>query len=222
MNSELIVEENPKSTVSEDFRTIRTNLEFSLVDKAKTIMITSSVPGEGKSFVSSNLATVLAQNNKKVLLLDCDMRLGRIHKIFNLSNKKGLSSLIVELKDDVAYEEFIQKTNIKNLFVLTRGVVPPNPSELLASPRFAKLINDLRGIFDHIILDSVPVNGLSDALIITRSADKVIVVSRYGKTDIEDLQITKKALENVNAKVAGVVFNGVPKSRSKYGNYYTQ
>lgn len=221
MKDELIVQKRPKSTISEDIRTIRTNLEFSLVDEdAKIIMVTSSVPGEGKSFISSNLATAFAQNNKKVLLIDCDMRLGRTHKIFEVSNKKGLSNLIIKLDDDTAYEEYIQKTDIKDLFVLPRGIVPPNPSELLSSSRFNKLISDLKEVFDCIILDSVPVNGLSDALVISKVADKVIIVSKHGSTDITDLENTKKSLENVGAKLAGVVINSVPKARSKYGNYY--
>lgn len=220
MKNELIVEKRPKSTISEDIRTIRTNLEFSLVDDAKTIMITSSVPGEGKSFISSNLATAFAQNNKKVLLIDCDLRLGRTHKIFEISNKKGLSNLILKLDDETAYEEYIQKTDVKNLFVIPRGMVPPNPSELLSSKRFVKIIKDLEKVFDQIILDSVPVNGLSDALVISKVADKVLIVSRYGKTDLSDLENTKRSLENVGAKLAGVVINSVPKARSKYGNYY--
>lgn len=220
MKNELIVEKRPKSTISEDIRTIRTNLEFSLVDDAKTIMITSSVPGEGKSFISSNLSAAFAQNNKKVLLIDCDLRLGRAHKIFEVSNKKGLSNLILKLDDDTAYEEYIQKTDVKNLFLIPRGMVPPNPSELLSSKRFVKIIKDLEKVFDQIVLDSVPVNGLSDALVISKVADKVLIVSRYGKTDIADLENTKRSLENVGAKLAGVVINSVPKARSKYGNYY--
>lgn len=221
MRDELIVFKRPKSTISEDIRTIRTNLEFSLVDDdAKIIMVTSSVPGEGKSFISSNLSIAFAQNNKKVLLIDCDLRLGRTHKIFEVSNKKGLSNLIVKLDEDVDYKDYIQKTEIKDLYVLPRGVVPPNPSELLSSERFSKLINDLRKVFDCIILDSVPVNGLSDALVISKNADKVIIVSKYGSTDVADLENTKKLLQNVGAKLAGVVINNVPKARSKYGNYY--
>ena len=183
-------------------------------------MVTSSVPGEGKSFISSNLGIAFAQNNKKVLLIDCDLRLGRTHKIFEVSNKKGLSNLIVKLDEDVDYKDYIQKTEIKDLYVLPRGVVPPNPSELLSSERFSKLINDLRKVFDCIILDSVPVNGLSDALVISKNADKVIIISKYGSTDVADLENTKKLLQNVGAKLAGVVINNVPKARSKYGNYY--
>lgn len=221
MKDELIVKNRPKSTISEDIRTIRTNLEFSSVDdNLKTVMITSSTPGEGKSFISSNLAVAFAQNDKKVLLIDCDMRLGRSHKIFEISNKRGLSNLIAKFNDDSGYEEYIQKTDIANLYVLPRGTVPPNPSELLASSKFEKILSDLKRVFEYIILDAVPVNGLSDSLILSKIVDKTLIVSSYGYTDINDLENTKKALENVGAKIAGVVINKTPKSRSKYGSYY--
>lgn len=221
MKDELIVKNRPKSTISEDIRTIRTNLEFSSVDdNLKTVMITSSTPGEGKSFISSNLAVAFAQNDKKVLLIDCDMRLGRAHKIFEISNKRGLSNLIAKFNDDSGYEEYIQKTDIANLYVLPRGTVPPNPSELLASSKFEKILSDLKRVFEYIILDAVPVNGLSDSLILSKIVDKTLIVSSYGYTDINDLENTKKALENVGAKIAGVVINKTPKSRSKYGSYY--
>ena len=222
MKNELIVKNKPKSIISEDIRTIRTNLEFLLTDnESKTFMITSSVPGEGKSFISSNLAVAFAQYDKKVLIIDCDMRLGRTHKIFELSNKNGLSNLIAKYdEDETALEEYIQKTEVKNLYVLPRGVVPPNPSELLSSKRFEVILKKLQKIFDYIILDSVPTNGLPDALVLSKLVDKTLIVSKYGYTDIADLEATKKALENVNANIAGVVINKVPKTRSKYGNYY--
>ena len=221
MKNELIVKNKPKSIISEDIRTIRTNLEFLLTDnESKTFMITSSVPGEGKSFISSNLAVAFAQYDKKVLIIDCDMRLGRTHKIFELSNKNGLSNLIAKYDEDTALEEYIQKTEVKNLYVLPRGVVPPNPSELLSSKRFEVILKKLQKIFDYIILDSVPTNGLPDALVLSKLVDKTLIVCKYGYTDIADLEATKKALENVNANIAGVVINKVPKTRSKYGNYY--
>lgn len=221
MKNELIVKLKPKSTISEDIRTIRTNLEFLLTDKeSKTFMFTSSTPGEGKSFISSNLSIAFAQNEKKVLLIDCDMRLGRTHKIFEVSNKQGLSNLIAQYSNTLNINNYIQKTNIKNLYVLPRGTVPPNPSELLSSKRFENLLEKLKIIFDYIILDSVPTNGLPDALVLSKLADKTIIVSKYGATEINDLEATKKALENVNANIAGVIVNKVPKTKSKYGNYY--
>lgn len=113
MKNELIVMSKPKATISEDIRTLRTNLEFSLTaNNEKVIMITSSNPSEGKSFISSNLSTCFAQNNKKVLLIDADLRLGRLHKIFNVSNKRGLSNLILNYDDEVEYENYIQKTDV--------------------------------------------------------------------------------------------------------------
>lgn len=220
--SELIVVNKPKSTISEDIRTLRTNLDFSLAaNDKKVIMITSSNPSEGKSFISSNLSVCFSQNDKKVLLIDADLRLGRLHKIFEISNKSGLSNLILNYNDDIHYESYIQKTNIKNLFVIPRGVVPPNPSELLSSNKFKTIVNDLKKIFDFIIIDATPINGLSDALVLTNISDLVVIVCKYGKTDLSDLEECKKLLLNADAKIAGVVINSMPKTKNKYG-YYTE
>lgn len=222
MKNELIVMSKPKATISEDIRTLRTNLEFSLTaNNEKVIMVTSSNPSEGKSFISSNLSTCFAQNNKKVLLIDADLRLGRIHKIFNISNKIGLSNLILNYNFEVKYENFIQKTNVNGLFVIPRGVVPPNPSELLGTEKFEDILHDLKKIFDYIIIDATPINGLSDALILTRNVDEVVIVCKYGKTDLSDIEECKKALLNADAKIAGVVINSMPKTKNKYG-YYTE
>lgn len=222
MKNELIVMSKPKATISEDIRTLRTNLEFSLAaNNEKVIMVTSSNPSEGKSFISSNLSTCFAQNNKKVLLIDADLRLGRIHKIFNISNKIGLSNLILNYNFEVKYENFIQKTNVNGLFVIPRGVVPPNPSELLGTEKFEDILHDLKKIFDYIIIDATPINGLSDALILTKNVDEVVIVCKYGKTDLSDIEECKKALLNADAKIAGVVINSMPKTKNKYG-YYTE
>lgn len=222
MKNELIVMSKPKATISEDIRTLRTNLDFSLTaNNEKVVMITSSNPSEGKSFISSNLGICFAQNNKKVLLIDADLRLGRLHKIFNVSNKMGLSNLILNYDDDIKYENYIQKTDVKGLFIIPRGIVPPNPSELLGTEKFEDIIHDLKKIFDCIIIDATPINGLSDALILTRNVDEVVIVCKYGKTDLGDLEECKKALLNADAKIAGVVINSMPKTKNKYG-YYTE
>lgn len=222
IKKELVVLNKPKSTISEDIRTLRTNLDFSLgTNDEKVIMVTSSNPSEGKSFISSNLATCFAQNDKKVLLLDADLRLGRLHKIFEISNKNGLSNLILNYDEDIRYESYIQKTDIKNLFVIPRGVVPPNPSELLSSKKFKTIIEDLKKIFDFIIIDATPINGLSDAIVVTSVSDEVVIVCKYGSTDISDLEECKKQLQNADAKIAGVVINSMPKTKNKYG-YYTE
>lgn len=221
MMKELIVKTRPKSVFSEDIRTIRTNLDFSLSEyEKKVIMITSSLPTEGKSFISSNLATAISQNGNKVLIIDCDLRRGRLHKIFEVSNTQGLSNLISQYNQEIDIKSFLKQTDINKLYVLPRGVVPPNPSELLSSSRFSSIIENLKQYFDYIILDSAPVNGLPDALILSNCADRVVIVTEYGKTSIDALADTKKALENVSANIAGVVINRIPKSKSKYGYYY--
>ena len=220
MTNELIVELDPKSNVAEALRIVRTNLQFSAVDeKLKTILVTSSVPGEGKSFISSNLAITFAQNNSKVLLIDCDMRKGRLHKIFNVNNDKGLSNLLIdEINTDL--KQYIQKTDIDNLSVITMGTVPPNPSELLASAKHKVVMEMLKNKFDYIIYDGTPVNPVTDSIIMASLVDKVVIVSAIGDTDVETLQNTKQSLENVNANIAGVVANKAPYTNGNYYGYY--
>lgn len=221
MKDELVVYNKPKSNISEDIRTIRTNLMFtSSQEDAKVLLVTSSVPGEGKSFISSNLAAAFAQTGKSTLLIDSDLRLGRIHKIFDISNSKGLSNLLIE-KNTIEFAEYIKKSSIDNLYVIPRGTVPPNPSELLNSNNTKRVIEFLRDKFDHIIFDGVPINGLPDSLIMASLVDRVIVVSSANYTKIDELNDTKKALEKIDAKIAGVVFNRANQTkRGKYSNYY--
>lgn len=221
MKDELVVYNKPKSNISEDIRTIRTNLMFtSSQEDAKVLLVTSSIPGEGKSFISSNLAAAFAQTGKSTLLIDSDLRLGRIHKIFDISNSKGLSNLLIE-KNTIEFAEYIKKSSIDNLYVIPRGTVPPNPSELLNSNNTKRVIEFLRDKFDHIIFDGVPINGLPDSLIMASLVDRVIVVSSANYTKIDELNDTKKALEKIDAKIAGVVFNRANQTkRGKYSNYY--
>lgn len=220
MKSELIVQNDPKSNVAEALRIVRTNLQFSSVDeKLKTILVTSSVPGEGKSFISSNLAITFAQNNSKVLLVDCDMRKGRLHKIFNLSNDKGLSNLLIDdINTDI--KKYIKKTDIENLSIITMGSMPPNPSELLASAKSKVVIQMLKNKFDYIIFDGTPVTGLTDSIIMASLVDKVVIVSSIGDINVEILENTKQALSNVNANIAGVIANKTPLVNSNYYGYY--
>ena len=216
---ELLVQKYPKSVVSESIKTLRTNLQFSSVDsELKTILVTSSIPGEGKSFISANLAISFTQTDKKVLIVDCDMRKGRQHRIFKLSNTKGLSNLLID--DMTNYKDYINKTSIKNLYVMTRGTVPPNPSELLNSNKNSELIKRLRSKFDIIIFDGVPCNGLPDSIIMSKLVDKVLIVSSESVTPRSVLESTKKQLKNVEAPVAGDVLNNVNRKNSKYGKYY--
>lgn len=212
----LLIDAMPKSNFAEDIKTIRTNLDFSGIDKkVKKVLITSSIPSEGKSFVSSNLAASFAQNNKKVLLIDCDLRKGLLHKRLNVKGK-GLSTLIA--KNDLAnLDEYITKTAIEGLDVIVRGVIPPNPSELLSSKAFKELLRILEGQYDYIILDCPPVTNLPDSLIISNLVDKALIVSSIGYTPIDLLHNTIKSLQNVKAPIAGIIINKVP---IKKGGYY--
>lgn len=220
MKDELIVFSKPKSNISEDIRTIRTNLKFTANDDAKVLLVTSSIPGEGKSFISANLAAAFAQTGEKVLLVDADLRLGRVHKIFNQSATKGFSNMLISgTSEDLP--EYIKKTTIPNLYIVSRGTVPPNPSELLNSSSCKKLINIFRENFDRVIFDGVPVNGLPDSLVLANLVDRVIIVTTIGYTSIDELNQTKKALEQIDANIAGVVVNKAPTTkRGKYSNYY--
>ncbi len=217
--TDLLVDKYPNDLTSEAIRTLRTNLRFSGVDrKVRTIAITSTRAGEGKSFISANLAQSFASTGKKVILIDCDLRKGRLHRIFNLDNELGLSNFLID--EDNHITKYLNKTSINNLTVITRGICPPNPSELLNSKRNQSLIDKLKDVFDIIIFDCPPCNGLSDALIVGTIADDVLVVSSENVTTKTALANVKKSLENVNAHITGNILNNIDLSKEVYGKYY--
>lgn len=216
---DLIIEEKPNALTSESIRTFRTNLQFASVDKdIKTLLITSTLPGEGKSYISANLAISFAQAGKKVLLVDCDLRKGRQHRLFKIKNEKGLSNLLIS--NTVKVKDYIQKTDIKGLSVMTRGVCPPNPSELLNSKKNSDLIAKLGDLYDIVIFDSAPCSGLSDSLILSSIVDKVVVVCGENTTPKTELVNTRKAIENVGGSVVGCVVNNINFKGSSYSRYY--
>ena len=218
-NNDLVVSKKPNAMVSESIRTLRTNLQFSSVDEeVKSILITSSVPSEGKSFISANLAIAFAQAGKKVLLIDCDLRKGRQHHIFRINGNDGLSNLLVT--DISKFNQYIYETDLKKLHVMPRGIVPPNPSELLNSRKNKALLKMLSEKFDLIILDGAPINGLSDSIILSSYVDKVSLVTSINHTPKTELKNTMKALETVNANLAGCIANNVDATRDHYGKYY--
>ncbi len=217
---QIVVNNDPKSTYSEAIRSIRTNLQFSSINKElQVLLITSPEPGDGKSFTSANLATAYAQDGKKVLIIDCDLRKGRQHKIFEIPKDatKGYSNLILNYSKDINVKDYVEKTFIKNVYLIPNGPTPPNPIELLASSKNKDLIDLLKSIFDIIILDCPPVLGLSDALVMTRFSDANIVVTTIKKTKMESLKEVQKSFEKVNSKITGVILN---KATAKKSSYY--
>lgn len=219
---ELIVNDKPRSSFSEAIKTVRTNLLFSKMgDNLKTILITSSKPGEGKSFIAANLAVAFSQNDQEVLIVDCDLRRGRQHKIFDMRNDRrfGFSNLILE--KEAPLEKYIKQTDIENVYLLPAGAVPPNPSELLGNPRTKEIIDLLKENFDIIILDCPPTLGLNDALMMTKYSDVNCVVASASSTKIEDLERVKKSFEKVGESITGVILNKIDVEDNSYYGYYS-
>jgi len=219
MKKELITHEDSKSPISEVFKTLRTNLQF-MKDKNSTIslLITSTMPGEGKSWITSNLGVAFAQANKRVVIIDSDMRKGRLHSIFEKNIFPGLSNYLVE--ENASIKDYLMKTDIENLWIVPAGNVPPNPSELLSNERMVKGLEELKKEFDVILFDSTPCMLVTDAVIISRIADATIIVSSHKKTKIENLKEVQRNIENVGGKIAGVVINKIPVSLKKYKSKY--
>lgn len=222
--TELFLTINPKSMFSESIKNIRTNLQFSAVDKElKTILITSPEAGNGKSFISANLAAAYGQDGKKVLIIDCDLRRGRQHDIFNVMNQtnSGYSNLILNFKEEVKLSRYVSKTSIKNIDLIPTGPTPPNPVELLSSKNNAEVIEELKKYYDIIILDCPPILGMSDTQIMTKYSDANIIVVASGETPIELLERSKKVFEASNSKIDGVIINKANvKGNSYYNSYY--
>lgn len=223
MKNEIITFTAPKASASEIFRTLRTNVQFMIANnEKKSIEFTSTNASEGKSWIAANLAVTFAQAGKKVILVDADMRRGRQHRIFDLKNDKGLSNyLILSVKDSIeALAEYIQPTMVDNLFVITSGIVPPNPSELLASKKMVDLIRTLENIADVVIFDSTPSTMVTDALVISRYVGSTIIVASYKATKMEQIKQIKRNIENVGGKVSGVIMNRMPIDKKEYGKSY--
>ncbi len=227
MKKELIAEKDPKSPVAEIFRTLRTNIQFmNSQNGLKSILVTSTMPGEGKSWISANLAITFAQAGKNVVLVDADMRKGRIHKMFQTESTPGLSNFlsgvdeIGKLKGKNTLKSIIKETEIDNLFVIPAGNFPPNPSELLATEATVKMLEKLKDAFDIIILDGTPSLLVTDAIILSRIADSTIIVASHKYTKKDNLLKVKKSIENVGGKIAGVVINKIPVNVQKYKSTY--
>ena len=225
MKRELIVERTPKSPVAEVFRTLRTNIQFmNSKKKMRTLLVTSTMPGEGKSWVSANLAVTFAQAGKKVVIIDADMRKGRQYTIFGVSPRPGLSNYLSGMLDgeeiDDNLSNYIQETEVENLYVISAGNIPPNPSELLIAPQMVNLLDQLKEMCDIVIIDGTPSQLVTDSLILTRLVDSTIIVTAQKHTKKEDLKRVITNIQNVGGKIAGVVVNKVTISAKKYEQSY--
>lgn len=217
----LITLTRPSSVIAEQFRTIRTNIQFSMVDQdLKTIVVTSAGPGAGKSTISANLAVTFASQGKKVLLVDADMRKPTVHKTFRLPNHDGLTTLLTE--NDMQINDIVHRTPTEGLFVCTSGVIPPNPSELLASKRMDRLMNELEMNFDLIIFDMPPVVVVTDAQIMASKVDGTVFVIPKGLANKDMVLKSKDLLDKVHANVIGAIFNRVEISENNYYYYGEQ
>lgn len=214
----LITLTRPSSVVAEQFRTIRTNIQFSMIDKElKTLAITSAGPGAGKSTISANLAVSFAAEGKKVLLIDADMRKPTVHKTFRLPNQGGLTTLLTDKASVLT--DIVHKLDTENLFVITSGAIPPNPAELLSSKRMVSLKAELEKKFDLIIFDLPPVIAVTDAQIMASKVDGTIFVINKGGANKEMVFKSKELLEKVQANILGAVFNRVETTNDRYQYY---
>lgn len=203
---------------SESYKLLRANLMFTLPESGhiRIIGVTSAVRGEGKSTTSINLAYELAQTGANVLLIDGDMRLPNISKKLDITSKNGLSSVLAGLCD--VQEAVCVSQFLKNLYIMPSGIVPPNPSELLASNNMKNLVKSLVNI-EYVVLDLPPVNIVSDALVVSNLLDGMIVIVRQNYSDKKSLETCVQRLKLVNAKIAGFVFNDATEEGTHYGKY---
>ena len=214
----LVTQNDPKNPAAEAYRVIRTGVQFAQAGKElKSIAITSCTPNEGKSMTVGNLAVVLTQAGKSVLLMDCDMRNPTVHKNFNLSNKVGLSSCI---SMGTPLSEAVQETKIENLYALTGGVIPPNPSELLGSERMQNILQRAKEEYDYVLIDTPPVLPVTDALVLSCMVDGLIMVIDSGEIKVEMAREVKNQLVHAGANILGVVLNKVRSEHHGYGYGY--
>ena len=217
LERKLITREDPKSPVSESYRSLRTSMLYSTQKKVKSILVSSAGPGEGKTTTVSNLAITYANLGKKTLLVDTDLRRPVIHKVFNLKKEPGVTNFLSSQTND--YSSIIKKTEIENLFVITSGLIPPNPSEMLGSKRMIEFVRLLEDNFDMILFDSPPLVAVTDANMISREIDQIILIVKVGQTDKKAFHHTISNLKNIQAPIGGIIMNAV-KNKSSYGSYY--
>ncbi|WP_432806620.1 CpsD/CapB family tyrosine-protein kinase [Mesobacillus maritimus] len=214
----LVTSIDPKSPISEQYRTVRTNIQFSAVDEdIETIMVTSAGPMEGKSTTAANLAVVFAQQEKKVLLVDADLRKPTMHYTFNQTNTFGLTTV---LAGQMTLNEVVEPTDVFNLSVLTSGPIPPNPAELMGSKSMQRFLNEAKQKYDAVIFDTPPILAVTDAQVLANLCDGSLLVIYSGKTEMEEAAKAKELLTAAKGKLLGAVLNHKKLQSSDYYYYY--
>lgn len=214
----LVTKLSPKSPISEQYRTIRTNIQFSSIDKEiKSIMVTSAEPAEGKSTVVANLAITFAQQGKKVLIVDADMRKPTVHYTFQVQNVFGLTNVLTKMR---SLQDAISNTDVENLDVLTSGPIPPNPAELLASKAMLDFLTKVEEQYDVVLFDTPPLLAVADSQILANLCEGSILVVFSGKTEIEKVTKAKELLAAAKGKLLGAVLNNKKMDKSNYYYYY--
>ena len=212
-NNGLVAAQAPRSEAAEAYRTLRTNIQFSSLDRdTRTLLITSAGPDEGKSTVVANLGITIAESGRRVIIADCDLRRPGQHALFGLQDHPGVTTMILE----EAAEPPLQPTMVPNLSLLASGPLPPNPAELLASDRMTRVIARLAELCDVVLFDSPPVAAVSDAAALAARVDGVLLVIDAGKTRRETARQAKEQLERVGARLLGVILNNVKGGRKMY------
>ncbi|MDE3076127.1 MAG: CpsD/CapB family tyrosine-protein kinase [Chloroflexota bacterium] len=218
VQSPLVVASDPQSPVAEAFRTLRTNIQFKSLDSpVRTILVTSSAAEEGKSTVVANLAVSLAQTGAAVIAVECDLRKPSLHRLFEVPNERGLTSLMLSQEP---LRQFLQHSEAAGLDVLTSGPLPPNPAELLGSKRMEGLIRELRDMADYVVFDTPPVLTVTDAAVLATKVDGTILVLSAGKARREAAKRAKRTLEELSARFLGVVINNVKRDANGASAYY--
>ena len=214
----IVVSDNPTSIVSEQFRTIRTNIQFSMVDqKLQTFLVTSAAPESGKTTISANLAVAFASDGLSVLLVATDMRKPSMHKIFEVQNTKGMTTLLSDRSKKI--EDVARSSSVKNLHYITSGPLPPNPAELISSNRMTDIIQEMKEMYDLVIFDTPPVLAVTDAQVLSTKVDGVLFVVPQGEVKKNELDEAADRMESVKANVLGSVLNKVDTDSDTYYYY---
>ena len=213
----IITRDNPKSPISESYRGLRTNILLSNTKDIKSILVSSAGPGEGKTTTVANLAITFANLGRNTLLVDTDLRRPVIHSVFNVNREPGVTNYLSGQTDD--YSTLVKPSEIDNLSLMTSGLIPPNPSEMLGSKKMSKFVKSLESDYDMILFDSPPLVAVTDATMISKEIDSIILVIKAGQTDKKAFHHTMANLKNIEAPLDGIVMNAVT-SKSNYGSYY--